>query len=564
MNARFKALLQLKPIYLFSALAVGLLIGIYWYGIIDNKGLLPGIGKQAQWQAFNVPGVQPAAWTQPVAATGRGSRSFANAAFTVLPSVVDISATRIDPVSGPSLAQPQTPGLQFANPFGNKAMSSVGSGLVVSSDGYVITNFHVVENAREVWVTLFNSDDTTNRFHADVIRLDKQRELALLKIQAGRAIQPAVFGSSEQILVGDSVIAVGTPFGLSHSVSQGIISSKRNTITIEGQVHKELLQTDAAINQGNSGGPLVNRSGEVIGINTAIYTPTGSFAGIGFAIPANRVVDFLDDVMPIPVKRPGQNPGANLGQNLAVMAPGGALGVNVVAQPQRPPASTPTRWLGLDLLPMDAALAKKIDSPYPEGALVQGITPNSPAALAGFVAGDQIFKFNGRQIKTPQDFLQQLTVGEVEDARVSIVRQGKRQNLLLSLQGTPPSYVQQQANVTTGPVAVAVAAPVVSTPVNPALNQLEWMGMELVPIDVALRRKKSALVNLSGAWVGEITPGGVAETSGLLAGDVIFTINNQPIMDARSLDQAIKATQGVQTILLEVGRNNKRMFATLL
>ncbi|MFN3078182.1 MAG: S1C family serine protease, partial [Alphaproteobacteria bacterium] len=156
----------------------------------------------------------------------------------------------------------------------------------------------------------------------------------------------ATFGSSEGMLVGESVIAIGAPFGLSHSVSQGIISSKRNTITIEGQVHKELIQTDAAINQGNSGGPLVNRRGEVIGINTAIYTTTGAFSGIGFAIPAERVVEFLDDVMPRPpavaavpqAVDPAQQPPAGLH----------------VAQTQ-PQTRTPVaRWLGVDLVPVVA------------------------------------------------------------------------------------------------------------------------------------------------------------------------------------------------------------------
>ncbi|MBF0428984.1 MAG: PDZ domain-containing protein, partial [Magnetococcales bacterium] len=219
------------------------------------------------------------------------------------------------------------------------------------------------------------------------------------------------------------------------------------------------------------------------------------------------------------------------------------------------------------LLPMDAVRVKETNSPYPDGALVQWVAADSAAAKAGFVVGDVIFKFNGRRIKTPQEFLKRLLVGELEEARVAVVRQGKRQNLMLSLTAKPPSYVQQQANATSGAVAVAVANPVLapqsSAPVA-IFNNIEWMGMELLPIDAALRTKRKSLANLSGAVVAEVKPGSAAETSGLVAGDVIFSVNSQPVMDVTTLKQAIQAAQGVKTILLEVGRNNKRMFATLL
>ncbi|MBF0439025.1 MAG: trypsin-like peptidase domain-containing protein [Magnetococcales bacterium] len=698
-----------KYFYVVGAIAVFILIGSYWY----SEYYLHGVGVQAINQTTkpvapvtdvaNGLTVQPAAFMMP---TGGGGRSFANAAQILMPSVVNVSATRAVPSGSsspppqPAAPQPQaqiqaqaqtqpqdqtqSQGMRFANPFSGRALESVGSGIIVSTDGYVITNHHVVENANEVWVTTFEPNGSTNRYHADVIRLDQQRELALLKIIPQRSLQAATFGSSERTLVGESVIAIGSPFGLSQSVSQGIISSKRNTVTIEGQVHKGLLQTDAAINQGNSGGPLVNRRGEVIGINTAIYTPTGAFAGIGFAVPSDRVVEFLEETIPMPQKvaavkaaaqgavpppimanavmphedrgpceschqilPPGQTVAANVtktappifanavmphedrgpceschqfipqnstGQPVAMVnplapgvqdntfamnnpiqnvdpnfsfAPGGAVGINTAPLP-RTPGTDPmingsARWLGLDLLPMDAQLAGKLNSPYTEGALVQWVLPDSAAGKAGFLVGDIVFKFNGRRITNPQSFLTALLAGDVDEARVSIVRQGKRQDLMLSIKGKPPSYVQQQANAapqSPGVVGVAVAAQnpvpapvgvspgVVTPPVKgvgkPALAEFEWMGLELSPIDAAMQKKTPALAGKFGALVAEVDPGTAAELAGLLAKDVIVSINKQPITDAATLDQAIKAANGGKTILLEVDRNNQRLFATLM
>ncbi len=746
-----------KYLYVIGALAILILIGSYWYTNYYLKGV--GVFSATQSQqaaASNAPGmsaamidpnavegaptVQTAAFTMPV--RGEGGRSFANAAEILMPSVVNVSATRGTSsanvmarpqaqIMGPNQPQMQpqplqqtpmqtqdpTPGMRFANPFSGKALESVGSGIIVSSDGYIITNHHVVENANEVWVTTFELNGSTNRYHAEIVRMDQQRELALLKILPQRALQPATFGSSDRILVGDTVIAIGSPFGLAQSVSKGIISSKRNTVTIEGQVHKGLLQTDAAINQGNSGGPLVNRRGEVVGINTAIYTPTGAFAGIGFAVPSDRVVEFLEETIPVAPKMangaggvnaaaqalpppiaanavmphgdrgpceschqilsPGQpiaafQPQAQMpppimsnavmphedrgpceschqilppGQPVAMMAPGdpnnvwmdtlrtqgnngfaqnnpmrgnnpnfsfspgGALGINTAQAPQTP-AVTPTingnaRWLGLDLVPMDVQLAEKLQSPYNQGALVQWVLPNSVAGKAGFEVGDIIFKFNGRRVNTPRGFLTLLLAGEVDEARVSIIRQGKRQNLMLSLAAKPPSYVQQQANAqpsAPGIYGVAVAAPDpgagmmaltpgvmlpaaalapvtpnnmmapnptmagAATPVAraPLLTEFEWMGMEMSPIDQAVRTKTPDLAGKYGALVGEVDPGTAAELAGMKMGDVITSINNQAVMDAGTLDKAIKAANGGKTILLEVDRNSQRFYATLM
>ena len=346
-----------KYLYVIGIAALFILIGSYWYTQYYLKGIgyhtsatgevplfaaganVRGVGSLAapmspvpQVQAVVAPAMMAMPRIQTVAAVvPRGG--FSRVVRKTMSSVVNVSATRnpTAPNGVPTPPQPAaeavrppaqpgaTPdmGLRFAQPFSGKTFESVGSGIVVTEDGYILTNHHVVEQSQEVYVTVFEKDGTTMRYHADVVGLNARRELALLKVDPVRPLKAAPLGSSKAARVGDPVIAIGSPFGLDQTVSQGIISGKRNAVTIEGIVHKNLLQTDAAINRGNSGGPLVNGQGRVIGVNTAIYTPTGAFAGVGFAVPIERAVEFLEEYIVLP----------------ATVVPAAATGV--------PPASAP-------------------------------------------------------------------------------------------------------------------------------------------------------------------------------------------------------------------------------
>ncbi|WP_160162702.1 trypsin-like peptidase domain-containing protein [Magnetococcus marinus] len=253
----------------------------------------------------------PVALNQPMMGAGNtalsipqnvsGTFPFAHVVKLMMPSVVNVSATIMTTTADPN-ADPKR-GLQFANPFSGIATESIGSGIVVTEDGYILSNFHVVENAKQVFVTLFN-DQGTVKLPADVIALDSRRDLALLKVEADTPLQPAPFGDSKIVDIGDPVIAIGSPFGLDQTVSKGIISGKRKAVNIGGTVHKNLLQTDAAINRGNSGGPLVAADGSVVGVNTAIYTTTSAFAGVGFAVPSNTAREFLEEQIQLPVLTP--------------------------------------------------------------------------------------------------------------------------------------------------------------------------------------------------------------------------------------------------------------------
>jgi S1-C subfamily serine protease len=181
----------------------------------------------------------------------------------------------------------------FANPT-TRSVENIGTGVIVRNDGFIVTNYHVVRGANSVFVTVLDDMGST-RYSAEIVKMDEALDLALLKISPKAPLSAAVLGDSDTVRVADEVIAIGTPFGLDMSVSRGIISAKGKSMVIEGVTHSNLLQTDAAINQGNSGGPLVATNGTVVGINTAIYTPNGAFAGIGFAVPSNKARLFVLD-----------------------------------------------------------------------------------------------------------------------------------------------------------------------------------------------------------------------------------------------------------------------------
>ncbi len=234
-----------------------------------------------------------------IQASGQDAGSITNfnwAADVIRPCVVEINAVRPSPVPTP-VADPSA--ARFIDPFdgvpdkviGQLAFESVGSGLIVDSSGYVVTNHHVVAGASAIAITRFQQ--AGGQYYAQIVAFDPRKDLALLKIVGDGPFPAATLADSSRVEVGDPVLAVGNPFGFGNTVTAGIISGKRNSLLINGIDFNGLLQTDAPINKGSSGGPLVNMNGEVVGLNTAIYAPTGVFSGMGFAIPSNRVGAFV-------------------------------------------------------------------------------------------------------------------------------------------------------------------------------------------------------------------------------------------------------------------------------
>lgn len=339
-----------KYFYFAGVIAILILVGAYWYTGYYAQGfgflgassaaanmmpqtVPPGMGPlgtgpaamgvQARRPAFPPAAISaPTPWaggTNPAptaAATGQdpqgfqaalaGHSGFSAVVMNVRRSVVNVTVSRSSgAASAPSTATvTQAPGagggdIQFATPLVGGILENMGSGVIIRGDGYILTNYHVVRGSAAAFVTVFD-DVGTQRYSADVIKMDETLDLALLKITPKSPLSPAVLGDSDRILIAEEVITVGSPFGLDQTVSRGIVSGMRKALVIEGVTHANLIQTDAAINQGNSGGPLINLDGHVIGINTAIYTPTGAFSGIGFAIPSNHARRFVETEIVLP------------------------------------------------------------------------------------------------------------------------------------------------------------------------------------------------------------------------------------------------------------------------
>ncbi|MEE8483714.1 MAG: trypsin-like peptidase domain-containing protein [Nitrospinota bacterium] len=491
-----------KFLYVIGFVSIFLLIGSYWYMEyylngrgFGNSGLQHQGGGAADAQAatpLDAAGMQPVTAPFQVPMTVATRSPFTVVAGALKRSVVNISATRSgrSPMAGRA-SPPQGNGqdMRFADPFSGTGVESIGSGIILSSDGYILTNFHVVENATEVYANVFGPQGS-KRYHAEVIRLGEAVDLALLKIKPDTPLIPAALGDSEQIAVGDQVLAIGSPFGLDQTVSQGIVSSMRKTMMIEGVTHRNLIQTDAAINQGNSGGPLVNINGYVIGINTAIYTPTGAFAGIGFAVPSNNAREFIDEVITLKRVRPnlksafrqkagfvnaatniappipanaklphayvgpcegchqvlpsGQYPGQTQGDvNQFAIGPGGAIGMNaaLATGATKQKAETLRLWLGADVQPIDRVVAKYFKSPFTYGAFVNNVYTGSPSEKAGLLSGDIVFKMDGRWVYSSDDLAERLAnYSKGDEVRLSIFRGGSKQDIYLTL-GMKPAGV---------------------------------------------------------------------------------------------------------------------------
>jgi serine protease Do len=299
----------------------------------------------------------PVTAPQATAQTRYPAEGFGDLAERLMPAVVNIATTqRIDGVGAPP--RPRSgPGSRTDELFGDENLnevSSLGSGFVVTAQGVVVTNNHVIEGADQIEVIFQDGD----RLKAEIVGRDQATDIAVLKVNPPRPLPFVRFGDANRTRVGDLVIAIGNPFGLGGSVSAGIVSARNRNISA-GR-YDDFIQTDAAINRGNSGGPLFNMQGEVIGVNTAIVSPTGGSVGVGFAAPADLVQSVVNQIIQYGETRRG--------------------------------------WLGVRIGLVSQEAAQRAGLQRPRGALVTAITPNSPAAKAGLQPGDIILKFDGRDI----------------------------------------------------------------------------------------------------------------------------------------------------------------------
>jgi serine protease Do len=348
---------------------------------------------------------------------------------------------------------------------------ALGSGFIIDPSGYVVTNSHVVGNASKVEVTLQDN----SKYTAKIIGRDPKTDIALLKIKADKPLPYVSFGDSSAAQVGDWVMAVGNPFGLGGTVTTGIISARGRDI--HSGPFDDFLQIDAPINRGNSGGPTFNLDGQVIGINTAIYSPNGGSVGIGFAVPSN-------------------------------------VAKTVVAQ-LKEHGKVSRGWLGVQIQEVTPAIAASLGLQSEHGALVAVVTPNSPGAKAGLKQGDVILSFDGKEVNHLRD-LPRLVAESAPDsnAKMSVWRNGQKLELQTALGELPNN--EQVASATGGQEEDQSA-------------RAGALGMHFEDLNNQLRQQLHTGEEVQGVVITRVDPGSAADEVGLRQGDVVVSIDQQPV-----------------------------------
>lgn len=428
----------------------------------------------------------------------------------VKPAVVNIATLEM-PEHAKSQAIPQMPpDFPFPDlfrPFFEqqqrraKPEHALGSGFVIDPAGYIVTNNHVIKGAHKITVTL----DDGSSHPARIVGHDVKTDLALLKIEADKALPYVAFGDSAKEKVGDWVIAVGNPFGLGGTVTAGIVSAHGRNIN-EGP-YDDFLQIDAPINPGNSGGPLFNQSGQVIGIDTAIYSPNGGSVGIGFAIPSN-------------------------------------LAAQVVAQ-LKAHGRVERGWLGVQMQPMTPDLAKAVGMKKPRGVMIDEVLPDSPAARGRLKQGDVILSFAGTAVATPRDLA--LAVANTHDGNfVKVV-------------------VWRDGGERTFEVRVADHEPEKPAQANASAREGGPVGMTLAELTADERSELGLPAKVKGVVVTEVTTGSRAEDSGIEPGDVILKVDGAAVATPKAAVGHIRAAEREKkdAIPLLVMRNGTSYYVAL-
>ena len=406
-----------------------------------------------------------------------------------------------------------------------RGRTSVGSGIIVDSAGYIITNYHIITSANDIIVTTANG----NKYRAEVKYTDVPGDLAILKINSPARLPAAVLGDSDIIQVGDIVLAVGNPFGLNQTVTSGIISDSNRTVLINGQQFSGLIQTDAAINRGSSGGPLVNIKGEVIGINTAIYSMTGDFTGIGFAIPINRAKETFVSVPSI---------GA-VAINMIDMNVGEII--TIAMKPNIPDA-----WFGAEVSSIDTIMADQFGLNDNSGVMVNRVFADSPAENAGLKRGDVIVKINGRKtvnVKKFQKITSLLQAGET--INLAVKRDANQIKLMALLESN------QNRKIIKKTARRTVAGPA----------EMEWAGMDVVPITPQIAKRFGIRKGKSGVVVLEAE--GMAAAAGIMRGDVIQGLNRKRVNNMADFMSATMNVNIAEGVLFDVSRQGDPLFLTM-
>jgi serine protease Do len=432
--------------------------------------------------------------------------SFADLAAKLLPGVVNVSSSTLLPARGGAAPGPDIPQFPPGSPFEQffkdfmdrnhqgggdngqapapRRAQSLGSGFVIDPSGIIVTNNHVIDGADEITVIL--QDNTTLK--ATLLGRDDRADLAVLKVNYGKPLPALPWGDSDKSRVGDWVLAIGNPFGLGGSVTAGIVSARGRNI--DSGPYDNFIQTDAPINKGNSGGPLFNMDGEIIGINTAIYSPSGGSIGIGFSIPSNMARTVVDQLVHYGHARRG--------------------------------------WLGVRIQQVTPDIAESLGLKDPSGAMVAGVNDGGPADKAQIRNGDIILSFNGQDVKEMRSL--PLIVAQTEIGKtvpLVVWRDGKQVTLQAVVGELPDDQKVASADVPAKP-----------EPAKPL--ELSGLGLQLAPITQDARDKFQIAADQKGVLVAGVTSGTPASDRGLKPGDVIVEVQQEQVSTPADVQDRIE------------------------
>jgi serine protease Do len=464
--------------------------------------VLAGVGMTSAVERYHAAGrVMPVAAGAPAAP--RSLPDFAALAKQVGPSVVNVATTQVRRTAqdGPFPFRDDDPMAEFWRRFfggrlprGQQRVSGVGSGFIIDRNGTILTNYHVVSGAQKITVTL--SDGKS--YDARVIGTDQKTDIAVIQIDAGNDLPAVSLGDSDRLEVGEWVMAIGNPFGLDHSVTSGIVSAKGRQIG--AGPYDNFIQTDASINPGNSGGPLINLRGEVVGINTAIFSQSGGNIGIGFAIPTNSIKELLPQL-----KEKGKVVRGYLGTTVQRLTP---------------------------------EIAASLGVKQARGALVADVVKGSPAERAGIKTGDVIVRFDRKEVKDSADLPAQVArVAPGTTVQVTVLREGKEMALPLTVGEMKEKEIA-------------------------ASTQQGDLGLTVQPVTPEIARSLD-LERAEGLVVTEVKPGSAADEAGLREGDLIAQVNRRPVKTLADYNREMARSENEKSVLLLVRRGQGSLFLAL-